>query len=102
LWKAGEIITADKLTSRILTGAEYLSFPTAVSGYFRGEARVTFPSGFFRAEPQVLVTGRSGVPGVLMEVAYQSKSITGFTIHAARSTQTETWIDWVAIEVPEF
>lgn len=100
LWRAGEIITAAKLTPRILSGAEYMDFPTAVGNYFRGERAVTFPDGFFTVEPQVLLTARTGVPGVFLEVSYQSKSLTGFTIHVARQTQTQTWVDWVAIQVP--
>lgn len=102
LWRAGEIITADKLTPRILSGAEYMSFPDAVGNYYRGAREISFPDGFFRTEPHLALSGRSGVPGVLMEVSYQSKSVNGFTLYAARQTQTETWVDWIAIEVPEF
>ncbi|MFC7328156.1 hypothetical protein [Marinactinospora rubrisoli] len=40
------------------------------------------------------------MPGVFLEVSYQSKSVGGFTIHVARQTQTQTWVDWVAIQVP--
>ncbi|MFJ9558042.1 hypothetical protein ACIRPH_29915 [Nocardiopsis sp. NPDC101807] len=106
LWRAGEIITADKLTPRILSGAEYMDFPTPVPSatnpqYYRGERRVTFPNGFFTVEPQVLTTARTNAPGVFLEVSYQSKSLTGFTIHVARQTVTQTWVDWVAIQVPD-
>lgn len=101
LWRAGEIITADKLTPRILSGAEYMSFPTAVGDYYRGEVHVAFPDGFFTAEPQVLLTARTSVPGVFLEVSYQNKSVSGFTIHVARQTTTQTWVDWVAIQVPD-
>ncbi|MFC7328157.1 hypothetical protein [Marinactinospora rubrisoli] len=45
---------ACELTPRILSGAEYMDFPTAVGNYFRGERAVTFPDGFFTVEPQVL------------------------------------------------
>src|SRR5699024_562919 len=103
LWRAGETITADKLTPRILSGAEYMEFTDPVSGgeYHRGSRRVTFPDGFFTNEPMVLITGRSNVPGNLREVSYLDKSVDGFTIWIARTTKTQTWVDWVAIEVPE-
>lgn len=102
LWKAGELITADKLTPRILAGDEFMTFPTAVGDYFRGERRITFPQGFFKNPPMLAITARTSVPGVFMEASYTAKSAEGFTLCAARSTTTETWIDWVAIEVPQY
>lgn len=108
LWKAGELITAEKLTPRILAGEELMNFPTVVDpangwpAYRRGERRVNFPTGFFRTPPTLSITARTSVPGIMLTATYTAKSVTGFTLCAARVTTTETWIDWTATEVPDY
>jgi len=100
MWKAGELITAEKLSPRILAGEVLLQFNQPVSDYYRAEAAITFPQGFFTETPMVLLTPRTTVPGVFITVGYSAKSVNGFTIYAARYTTVATWIDWMAIQVP--
>lgn len=100
MWKAGELITAEKLSPRILAGEVLIQFNQPVSDYFRGEATITFPEGFFTETPMVMLTPRTAVPGTFITVAYSAKSVRGFSIYAARYTTTATWIDWMAIQVP--
>lgn len=100
MWKAGELITAEKLSPRILTGEVLIQFNEPVSDYYRGTATITFPSGFFTETPMVLLTPRTTVPGTFITVGYSAKSVNGFTIYAARYTTVATWIDWMALQVP--
>ena len=100
VWRAGGLITAEKLSPKILAGEVLIQFNQPVSDYYRGEATITFPSGFFTETPMVLLTARTTVPGTFITVAYSAKSVNGFTIYAARYTTTATWVDWLALQVP--
>ena len=101
MWRAGELITAEKLSPRILTGEVLLQFDQPVSDYYRAEAAITFPSGFFTKAPTILVTARTTVPGTFITIGHAHKSVNGFTIYAARYTTVATWADWMAIQVPD-
>lgn len=101
LWRAGELITADKLTSRVLTGRETIEFTTSVGGYYRGSVTVVFPDGFFTATPAIVVTPDTSVPGVFLGAGVTADSKTGFTLTAARQNTVPTSINWLAIQVTE-
>jgi hypothetical protein len=105
-WLSGMTITADRLRSGVLAGTVTVNFSTSITNtffnaaYFRDSAVVGFPAGFFTNVPNIFVSGRSTTPGVLLEVSYSNQTTSGFTVWAARSTNTSTVIDWMAIEVP--
>ncbi len=108
LWRAGEVITAEKLSPRALSGEELMTFPTRVAAadgwpaYWRGERIVTFPTGFFTRPPMLALAARTAVPGIFLYASYTAKSANGFTLCTARVTQTETWVDWIAFEIPQY
>lgn len=105
-WQPGMKITANRLRAGVLAGTVTINFSTSVTNtffnaaYFRDSIAVAFPAGFFTNTPNIFVTGRSTTPGVLLEVSYSNQTASGFTAWAARSTNTSTVIDWMAIEVP--
>ena len=106
-WRAGEIITAHKLRSGVQYGLVAITPDTPVSAgpvlagdYLRGTARITFDVPF-AGVPSIQVTARTSVPGgTFLEASYTDVSTTGFTIVIARSTDTTTNVDWLAIGVP--
>jgi hypothetical protein len=109
-WQPGHRITAGRLKAGILAGSVTLDFsdPSATitagsSGYdetyFRATESVVFPSGFFSSVPFIVVTSRTTVPGVLLEVGYASPTVDGFDVVGARFTSTATVVDWIAIEM---
>ncbi|MFJ6019776.1 hypothetical protein ACIQFP_10545 [Nocardiopsis alba] len=109
LWRAGEIITAEKLSPKILAGDVLMQFteripsdPSQPLRYWRGTWEVTFPDGFFTEPPMLSLSPRTTVPGVFLTVSYTAKSVNGFTLCAARETTTQTWIDWTAMQVPNY
>ncbi len=102
-WQPGMRITADRLRAGLLTGTVSIT-PTeevpasgALGAYLRGTATVTFPAGAFTETPRLFLTGRSSVPGVLIECNYMGQSEAGFTVTIARQTSTLTVVDWLAI-----
>jgi hypothetical protein len=103
-WQPGMRVTAARMNAGILTGTESVTFDTSVSNtffnesYWRGQVAVNFPTGFFTSTPNIFVTGRSNVPGVLLVCTYTGVSTAGFTIMAARATQTTTVVDWMAVQ----
>ncbi|WP_030928525.1 hypothetical protein [Streptomyces sp. NRRL B-24720] len=105
-WQPGMKITASRLRSGMLAGTVTINFSTSIANtffnapYFRDSADVTFPAGFFTNTPNIIVAGRSTTPGVLIECSYSNQTPNGFTVWAARSTNTGTVIDWVALDVP--
>lgn len=105
-WLSGMTITAERLRAGVLAGTATVNLSTSISNtffnaaYFRDSITIGFPAGYFTNTPNILVTGRSTTPGVLLEVSYSNQSATGFTAWVARSSNTATVIDWMAIEVP--
>jgi hypothetical protein len=103
-WQPGMRVTAARMNAGILTGAESVVFDTSVSSaafntdYWRGSVDVTFPQGFFSSTPNIFLTGRSNVPGVLFVCTYTGVSTSGFTLMAARFSQTVTIVDWMAVQ----
>ena len=98
-WRAGEAITAEKLTAGMQYGLVSITPTTAVSTYHRGEAHIVFDVPFLEI-PTIQVTARTAVPGVLLEASYTDVTLTGVTIMIARETQTNTNVDWLAIGRP--
>lgn len=93
---------------RMLAGSQMVDLKTSENDYvwdriysdfyYRGSARVAFPRGYFRSTPSILLTARTSGPGLVMEAAYTSASVDGFTINLARHSGTSTGVDWLAIE----
>src|SRR5690625_1063049 len=106
-WRAGEVITAEKLSSGVQWGLANVVPDTPVgsgslfsSDYFRGFFEVTFDVPFAEI-PSIQVTARTSVPGgTLVEASYTDVTTTGMTIVIARSNQTATNVDWLVIGQP--
>lgn len=108
-WRAGEVITAEKLTAGMQYGLVLITpdeevQPTGSSShwsgsYYRGTARITFDVPFVDI-PTIQVTARTAAPGVLIEASYTEVTTTGVTIMVARGNQTATNTDWLAIGRP--
>lgn len=108
-WRAGEVITAEKLTAGMQYGLvsilpEDPVNPTGNSqqyanGYFRGQAHITFDVPFVDI-PTIQVTARTSVPGGLIEASYTDVTPTGVTIMIARGNSFSTNVDWLAIGRP--
>lgn len=106
-WRAGEIITAEKLRSGVQFGLENVTPDISVgsgalgSSYYRGRADITFDVPFAEI-PTIQVTARTSVPGgTFIEATYTDVSTDGFTIVIARSNETSTNVDWLAIGRPD-
>lgn len=66
--------------------------PTAVT--------VTFPAGRFTSIPRVQVTAASQFPGTqTLGVGTSGTTATGTTIYLTRTNDTETGIDWLAVQM---
>lgn len=109
-WRAGEVITAEKLTAGMQRGLVAITpseevEPTGgnnnqwAASYRRGSERVTFDVPFTET-PTIQVTARTNSPGVLIEASYTDVTTTGVTIFVARGNTTATNVDWVAIGRP--
>lgn len=106
-WRAGEKITAEKLVSGVQWGLENIvatesvgSGPLFSSSYLRGFADIVFDVPY-ESIPTIQVTARTSVPGgTFVEATYTSVTTTGFTIVTARSNDTATNVDWLAIGRP--
>ncbi|MFD5184019.1 hypothetical protein ACFWMQ_15685 [Streptomyces sp. NPDC058372] len=102
-WQPGMRITAERLRAGLLTGtvnitpSENVPASGALGAYLRGTATVSFPAGAFSETPRIFLTGRSSVPGVLIECNYTDQSESGFVVTIARQTSTATTVDWLAI-----
>ncbi|WP_207227922.1 hypothetical protein [Streptomyces sp. SCA2-2] len=104
-WQPGMRITAERLRAGLLTGTVSITPAESVSAtgslftgtYLRGTATVSFPVGTFTETPRIFLTGRSSVPGVLLEVNYTDQSENGMTVVIARQTSTLTVVDWLAV-----
>ena len=109
-WRAGEVITAEKLTAGMQYGLVLITpneevQPTGgnnnqwAASYFRGTARIEFDVPFTDI-PTIQVTARTNSPGVLLEASYTEVTTTGVTICIARGNTTATNTDWLAIGRP--
>lgn len=110
-WRAGEVITAEKLTAGMQHGVVSVSLTEEIQNtggnnnqwantYWRGSARVEFDVPFLEI-PTIQVTPRTNSPGVLLEASYTDVTLTGVTICAARGNTTATNVDWLAIGRPD-
>lgn len=111
-WRAGEAITAEKLTAGMQRGlvavalTEQIEPPGPGNNYahfaaaiYLGSAAVVFDVPFTEI-PTIQLTPRTGFPGVFIEAAYTDVTPTGFTISVARRSAATTNIDWTAIGRP--
>lgn len=106
-WRAGEIITAQKLRAGVQYGLERITPDDPIGAgalaedYWRGYANITFDVPFLEI-PTVQITARTSVPGgTFIEATYTDVSVTGFQIVIARHTETATNVDWLAIGRPD-
>ena len=112
-WRAGEVITAEKLRSGFQSGVvgiaatEQIDPPGPGNNYAQfasyilvGEVDVTFDVPFVNV-PIIQITPRTAYPGVLIEATYTNVTPTGFTICVARRSSATTNIDWLAIGQPD-
>ena len=109
-WRAGEVITAEKLTAGMQRGLVTITLTDEIQNtgnnnnqwantYWRGSVTVTFDVPFLEV-PTIQVTARTNSPGVLLEASYTDVTTTGVTIFAARGNTTATNVDWTAIGRP--
>lgn len=108
-WRAGEVITAQKLRAGVQHGLVNISATNEVNNtgvnnhwanpYYRGEAEVVFDVPFEEV-PSIQVTARTSVPGLLIEATYTAVTTTGMTVMIARNNDTGTNVDWFAIGRP--
>lgn len=109
-WRAGETITAEKLTAGMQRGLVSITPSVEVPNtggnnnqwantYWRGLQTVTFDVPFAEI-PTIQVTARTNSPGVMLECSYTDVTTTGVTIFAARGNTTTTNVDWTAIGRP--
>lgn len=108
-WRAGETITAEKLTAGIQRGSVGIVANTTIQpsgssshfagAYLRGSVDIVFDVPFAEV-PTVSVTARTTVPGTVIEVAASNVTTTGMTVYSARNNVTNTVIDWMAIGRP--
>lgn len=98
-WKAGELITADKLSPKVLGGREYLEFTIPESDYWRASVNVTFPAGYFTETPYVVVTPNTSVPGNFLGCGVLNTSKDGFVLYGARRGTTRTSVFWIAMQI---
>lgn len=100
-WRAGEVITAEKLTAGMQYGLVSITPGAVIDGttYRRGSAVVTFDVPFVDV-PTIQVTARTSTPGVLIEASYTDVTPTSVTIMIARETTFSTNVDWLAIGRP--
>lgn len=108
-WRAGEVITAEKLTAGMQYGLVSISATEQVNNtgdnriwanpYFRGSVQIVFDVPFLEV-PTIQVTPRTSVPGLLVEASYTNVTPTGVTITIARGNDTATNVDWLAIGRP--
>lgn len=109
-WRAGEIITAEKLRAGVQFGLVNITPDDSVNntgansifadGYYRGSATIEFDVPFEEI-PTIQVTARTSVPGLLVTASYTSVSTTGMTVMIARGNETSTNVDWLAIGRPD-
>lgn len=111
-WRAGEVITAEKLRSGFQSGLVALTFseadrvePTGNYSHFASFIYVNSVAVVFDVPftsiPIIQLTPRTGFPGVFIEAAYTDVTTQGFTIVGARRTTATTNIDWLAIGEPD-
>lgn len=108
-WRAGEVITAEKLVSGMQYGLVNIAGDTEVSptgssahfagSYWRGEANIVFDIPFLDI-PTIQVTARTGFPAIFIEASYTNVTPTGMTVVVARGNTTATNVDWLAIGRP--
>lgn len=61
--------------------------------------RVNFPSGYFTATPQVVVSPNTAVPGTTVTgTAVGSISTSGFNAYLTRTNTTTTALSWIAVQ----
>lgn len=112
-WRAGEVITAEKLVSGIQYGVVAVEFDeqdnkveNTTSNYqhfasfiYVSSVDVVFDVPFVEV-PIIQITPRTAYAGIFIEATYTNVTPTGFTISAARRTFASTNIDWLAIGRP--
>lgn len=109
-WRAGEVITAEKLTAGMQYGLVNITPNVEIqptggnnnqwsNSYYRGSAVIVFDVPFLEV-PTIQVTARTNSPGVLLEASYTDVTPTQVTIFVARGNQTATNTDWLAIGRP--
>ncbi|GAA1457377.1 hypothetical protein NE857_05525 [Nocardiopsis exhalans] len=88
---------------KILFGREYITPDTQANNavystaYWRGQARVDFPEGYFRETPTIMLTVLSAVPGTVMEATHANSRVHGFDLMVARTNTTSNWVHWLAV-----
>lgn len=110
-WRAGEIITAEKLTAGMQRGLVNITPSQEIQNsggtnnqwantYYRGSETIVFDVPFAEI-PTIQVTARTNSPGVVLEASYTEVTTTGVVIFIARGNQTSTNVDWTAIGRPD-
>lgn len=114
-WRAGEVITAEKLRSGFQSGLVALAFsdsdridPPGPGNNYAQFADYVHVSSVdvvfdvpFTTIPVIQLTARTGFPGVFIEVSYTDVTTQGFTIVGMRRSTATTNIDWLAIGEPD-
>ncbi|QBZ73580.1 hypothetical protein SEA_ROSAASANTEWAA_16 [Streptomyces phage RosaAsantewaa] len=80
------------LSGRLLITPSAANTPTS--------SPVTFPAGYFTTTPNIIVGMDTTVPGTQVTgVSAGNPSATGFNAIVTRTNTTDTWVQWVAIQM---
>lgn len=94
---ASALMTYRGLREHFAVGAATVSSYVAAGDYYRGSVGVTFFGGGFKGVPRVYATANTTVAGAVIEVAVTDITATGCSLSVARSNNTGTVVQYLAV-----